>query len=128
MEVPPIMMTGLDLIIMQQRMTVHGKAVRRITEIAEMGGLEKGKPRLNTVFKWDPHMDVIKQTGVPSKLREKICRSAGITMQEFDTILQNRQQIIEYMVAGNMRDIVNITKVIQNYYEKMEEMKKARPI
>ena len=128
MEVPPIMMTGLDLIIMQQRMTVHGKAVRRITEIAEMGGLEKGKPRLNTVFKWDPHMDIIKQTGVPSKLREKICRSAGITMQEFDTILQNRQQIIEYMVAGNMRDIVNITKVIQNYYEKMEEMKKARPI
>ena len=125
MEVPPIMMTGLDLIIMQQRMTVHGKAVRRITEIAEMGGLEKGKPRLNTIFKWDPHMDVIKSTGVPSKLKEKICRAAGISLQEFDVILQNRQQIIEYMVANNMRDIKTITTVIQNYYEKMEELQKA---
>ena len=126
MEVPPIMMTGLDLIIMQQRMTVHGKAVRRITEIAEMGGLEKGKPRINTIFKWDPHLDIIKGTGVPSKLREKICRAAGISLQEFDVVLKNRQEILEYLIARNIRDQHNVMKVVQNYYQKIKSIGKMK--
>ena len=35
MLVPPIMLTGLDLIIIQARLHVNGKTVRKITEVAE---------------------------------------------------------------------------------------------
>ena len=121
MEVPVIMMTGLDLIIMQQRMMINGKAVRRITEIAEMAGLEKGKPRLNTIFTWDPRRDAMIPTGIPSKLREKICDAAGISTAEYESIRANRKEIIEYLVVNNYRDLHTITEVIQNYYERSKK-------
>jgi len=121
MEVPVIMMTGLDLIIMQQRMMINGKAVRRITEIAEMAGLEKGKPRLNTIFTWDPRADTMVPTGIPSKLREKICESAGITTAEYEAIRANRKEIIDYLVSNNYRDLHTISEVIQNYYERQRK-------
>ena len=35
MNVPPIMLTGLDLIIIQARLYVNGKTARKITEVAE---------------------------------------------------------------------------------------------
>jgi len=121
MEVPVIMMTGLDVIIMQQRMTVRGKAVRRITEIAELGGLEKDKPRLNVIFKWDPHLDVIKETGIPTRLREHICESAGISVAEYNSIQKNRREILDHLVSNNIRDIDRITSVVQNYYDRFRE-------
>ncbi len=121
MNVPVIMMVGLDLIVMQQRMMINGKAVRRITEIAEMAGLEKGKPRLNTIFTWDPHTDKMVPTGIPSKLREKICASAGISTAEYEAIRANRKEIIEYLVANNYRDINTVSEVIQNYYDRIKK-------
>ena len=36
MNVPPIMLSGLDLIIIQARLHVNGKTVRKITEVAEV--------------------------------------------------------------------------------------------
>ena len=117
MNVPVIMMTGLDLIVMQQRMMINGKAVRRITEIAEIAGIEKGMPRLNTIFTWDPRGDKMIPTGIPSKLREKICVAAGIPTAEYESIRANRKEIIEYLVANNYRDLNTVSEVIQNYYD-----------
>ena len=65
MNVPPIMLTGLDLILMQSR--VHrGKTLRRITEVAEISGMEGNKPRLNPIWKYEPAQDAIVETGVLS--------------------------------------------------------------
>ena len=38
MSVPPIMLSGLDLIIIQARLHVNGKTARKITEVAEIAG------------------------------------------------------------------------------------------
>ncbi len=125
MEVPVIMMTGLDLIIMQQRMSINGKAVRRITQIAEIGGLEKGLPRLNEIFTWDPATDTITETGVPSKLREKICKVAGVSAAEYNKILAERQRILQYMLDSGRSDVGYVYQMIQNYYTKFyQSMKK----
>ena len=40
MNVPPIMLTGLDLIIIQARLYVNGKTARKITEVAEVAGMK----------------------------------------------------------------------------------------
>jgi len=117
MEVPVIMLADLDLIVMQQRMMINGKAMRRITEIAEMAGLEKGRPRLNTIFNWDPKQDVMVPTGIPNKLREKICEASGITLREYESIRINRREIIQYLIANNFRDSSTVSEIIQNYYD-----------
>lgn len=136
MNVEPMMLMALDLIIMHQRMTIKGGgSVRRIVEISEVAGLEKNRPRLNTIFKWDPASNTLKETGVPSKLREKISRTASISLKEFDEILKERQEILDGFVIKNYRDVKTVTNVIQNYYlkkeeepEKEEEMKEEEEI
>lgn len=130
MSVEPMMLMALDLIIMHQRMTIKGGgSVRRIVEISEIAGLEKNRPRLNTIFKWDPTSNTLKETGVPSKLREKISRAANISLKEFDELLRERQEIFDGLVIKNYRDAKIVTKVIQNYYlKKAEEPEKEEEI
>ena len=117
MDVPVIMLKDLDLIVMQQRMMINGKAMRRITEIAEMAGLEKDKPRLNTIFRWDPKSDTMIATGIPNKIRERICGIAGITLQEYETIRETRRDIIGYLIQNDIRDAHMVSEIFQNYYD-----------
>jgi flagellar protein FlaI len=120
MEVPVVMLKDLDLIVMQQRMMINGKAMRRITEIAEMAGLEKQKPRLNTIFTWDPKQDRMVATGVPSKLRERLCDIAGISLHEYEAIRENRKAIIEYLLEKDIRDSNAVCEIIQNYFDSVK--------
>ena len=116
MNVPPIMLTGLDLIIIQARLHINGKTARKITEVAEIAGMEGSKPRLNTIWKYNAETDQIEETGIPSNLREIICRAAGVTPDIFEKHVQQRQQIIEDLIARDITDIQSVTTVIQNFY------------
>ena len=116
MNVPPIMLTGLDLIIMQSRVHRDGSMVRRITEVAEISGMEGDKPRLNPIWKYDPTTDTTKETGVPSKFRETLCASAGIKPSDFETAVQMREDILLRLCSKGTRSIEDVTKVFQSYY------------
>ncbi|MEM2192777.1 MAG: ATPase, T2SS/T4P/T4SS family, partial [Candidatus Hadarchaeales archaeon] len=53
MSVPAIMIPALDLIIMQNRIYHRQKgSIRRVTEVAEITGVEEGQPQLSRIFKW----------------------------------------------------------------------------
>ena len=116
MNVPPIMLSGLDLIIIQARLHVQGKTVRKITEVSEVAGMEGDKPRLNAIWKYDAAADEIKETGIPSKLREKICDAAGVTPAEFEKHVQQRMEIIRNMLKRDISDIQTVTQIIQGFY------------
>ena len=116
MLVPPIMLTGLDLIIIQARLHVNGKTARKITEVAEIAGMEGTKPRLNVIWKYNPTNDRIEETGIPSKLRETICQAAGVTPDVFEKHVTQRQKILEDLLNREIRDIQTVTQVIQNFY------------
>jgi len=119
MDVPPIMMNALHLIIMQSKIAVGGKHIRTLTEVSELAGLEGNKPRLNTLFKWNGQTNQLVETGVPSKLRERISKAAGVSPKQFDEVVQNRQKILESMLQRGMTDIKQVSTVVQNYYAKM---------
>ena len=119
MDVPAIMMTALHLIIMQSKIAVGGKHIRTLTEVSELAGLEGNKPRLNTLFKWNGQTNQLVETGVPSKLRERIAKAAGVSPRQFDEVAQNRQKILESMLQRGMSDIKQVSTVVQNYYAKM---------
>jgi len=110
------MLTGLDLIIIQARLHVNGRTARKITEVAEIAGMEGDKPRLNAIWKYNAATDQIEETGIPSKLRETICSAAGVTPDVFEKHVSQRQQIIENLLERDVRDIATVTQVIQNFY------------
>ena len=116
MNVPPIMLTGLDLIIIQARLYIDGKTARKITEVAEVAGMEGDKPRLNAIWKFNAATWQIEETGIPSKMRETICTAAGITPAQFEQHVKQREQILADLLNRDIRDIETVTKVIQGFY------------
>jgi len=90
--------------------------VRKITEVAEIAGMEGTKPRLNIIWKYNAAKDRIEETGIPSKLREIICQAAGVTPDVFEKHVEQRQKIIEDLLRRDIRDIQTVTQVIQNFY------------
>ena len=110
------MLSGLDLIIIQARLHVNGKTARKITEVAEIAGMEGDKPRLNAIWKYNAATDQIEETGIPSKLRETICNAAGVTPDVFERHVSQRQAIIEDLCQRGISDIQTVTSVVQNFY------------
>ena len=106
----------LDLIIIQARLHVKGRTARKITEVAEVAGMEGDKPRLNAIWKYDAGEDEIVETGIPSKFRELVCDAAGVTPAEFEQHVQQRMQILSDLVNRDIADIQTVTKVIQGFY------------
>ncbi|MDA0878032.1 MAG: ATPase, T2SS/T4P/T4SS family [archaeon] len=116
MSVPPIMLTGLDLIIIQARLHVHGRTARKIVEVAEVAGMEGDKPRLNAIWKYNANTDEIEETGIPSQFRERICNAAGITPEVFEQHVRQREAILADLQQRDIRDIQTVTSIIQNFY------------
>ncbi|MFQ6129286.1 MAG: CpaF family protein [Candidatus Hadarchaeaceae archaeon] len=121
MAVPEIMIPALDVIVMQQRIYHRQKGqIRRTTEVAEVTGLEGGKPQLSRVFKWNPRSDVVEPTGVPSKIKRTIAEFSGLSGNDIDIELQKRGTVLEWMKHKGIRNIFEVGKVIQEYYRDPE--------
>ena len=122
MNVPMIMIPSLDFIFMQNRFSYKGRTVRRITEIAEVTGVEDGKVKINIIYEWDPHDDTIKPTGVPCLLKSKIAELRGVPLKEVDAEIGRRKRVLEYMVENNLRSIKDVGRVIGEYYTNPEKL------
>ncbi len=125
MGVPEIMIPALDVIVMQQRIYHRQKGqIRRVTEIAEITGLESGKAQLNRIFKWNPRTDVVEPTGVPSKSKRMIAEFSGVGGSSIEIELGKREAVLEWMKQQGIRNIFEVGRAIQNYYRDPEGMLK----
>lgn len=116
MSVPDIMITALDAIIMQQRIYHRQKGqIRRITEVAEVTGLEGGKAQLSRIFKWNPKTDDVEPTGVPSKIKRTIAEFSGINGTEIEDELKRRASVLNWMKQKGLRNIFEVDNIIQEY-------------
>jgi flagellar protein FlaI len=120
MNVPLIMIPALDLIVMQNKLLAGGKVRRRITEIAEVTGIEMDKVLLNKIYEYDPKNDVVKPTGTPSRLMQEICKRAGISGEELNIEKQKRQIVLEYLMSKDITKLEDVFSWIQNYHKDPE--------
>ncbi len=116
MSVPIVMIPSLNLILMQNRFTHEGKVVRRITEIAEVTGIEGDKAKMNILYVWDPKDDVVKSTGVPSSIIWKLADLRGVPVKEVEEEMKRRETILRYMVDNGVTGIKDVGSFINEYY------------
>jgi flagellar protein FlaI len=100
MAVPMSQLVGLNLVIVQARIEMGGMPRRVVTEISEIGGYGEGVVRMNKLFEWDPRRNVLVATGIPSRLRAKICQVAGLSAARFKAELDRRSQILGRLAAS----------------------------
>jgi len=121
MNVPNIMIPALDFIIMQNRMySSSGRSIRRITEVAEVVGMEEDKIQLNRIFEWDNVTDKVEYVGITSQTLREIAELRGISITEIEEEIERRRLVLEYMTDENIRSIDEVAKYIHNYYKDPE--------
>lgn len=125
MSVPYMMITALDIIIMQQRIYHRQKGqIRRITEVAEITGFDGGKPQLSRIFRWNPRTDIVEATGVPIRIKRVIAEFSGVSGAEIEDELRRRERILGWMMREKVRNIFDVGKIIQEYYQDPEAVLK----
>jgi flagellar protein FlaI len=125
MNVPRIMIPALDIIIMQVRFHSRKKGtVRRVTEIAEVSGLEGESIQLNTLYKYDPAKDELVATGVPSRTINILSRHTGMSVREIELEIEKRKIILEWMMENGIRSIEKVGHYIRQFYIDEESLLK----
>ena len=118
MSVPEIMIQAIDFIIMQNRIyTPSGVSFRRISEVAEVVGIEEGTVQLNTIFRWNPERDTIDNVGITSNTLVQIANLSGKSINELYSEIENRKIVLKYMINHNIRSVDEVNSVIELYYK-----------
>jgi len=125
MNVPRIMIPALDIIIMQMRYHSRKKGtIRRITEIAEISGVEGENIQLNKLYKYDPAKDELIPTGVPSRTMNTLSQYTGLTIRELEMEIKKRKLILQWMLQNGIRNIDKVGYYIRMFYVDEESLLK----
>lgn len=118
MNLPIRMFTLLDLIVVVNRYYDKKRGViRRVTEVAEIAGIENDMVQLGNVYEWDMVKDLISRTEYPIILKEKIAEKCKLTKRELDKEIYVREKVIEYMVRNNIRDNKKVIDILRKYHK-----------
>ncbi len=121
MNIPRTLIAGIDIIIVQKRVELKGRPVRKTVSTSEIVGLDprSGEILTNEVYKYNPVEDSFEFTG-RSYILEKIAEKKGISTEEAMEELQKRAKVIEWMCKRNTRNYKEVSDIIRSYYTNPE--------
>jgi flagellar protein FlaI len=120
MNVPNVMLSALDLIISQQRLSRGSSIRRRVMEVVEIGGKEGDVITTNTLFKYDPSEDMIKERLINGKFIHKLSALSNLSVREIDEEVERREAILETISKSSL-STSEIHELIQLYYRNPDE-------
>ena len=114
MNIPGNTMKSLHLIVNQYRNRRTGQ--RRTLEICETLKEESEKPKLNTLFKWNPKTDTINKMYPSIRIAEEIAMFTGMEGRELEENLIGKKLILEHMLEHKVLDVNKVGRVVTEYY------------
>jgi flagellar protein FlaI len=119
MNIPRTLIAGIDIILVQKRVELNGKPVRKTVATSEIVGLDprSGEILTNEVYRWNPSQDNFDFTG-RSYILEKIAEKKGISTEEAIEEIQRRTKVIEWMSNKKLRNYKEVSNIIRSYVEK----------
>jgi flagellar protein FlaI len=115
MNIPRMMIAGLNMIVIMARRDVNGRPGRRIITAAEVQGLsDKNEIIVQNLFEWDPKTDSWDMPNQSFYLK-KAAVMKGITMEQAQSDIDARAEMLTYMVNHNKRGFKEVTQVIRDY-------------
>lgn len=115
MNVPSIMINSIDFIVMQNRIFHPTQGIiRRVTEVAEVVGMEMNKVQLNKIYQYDYSEDKLEYTAISSKALNEMASMKGISIKEITKEINDRES---YLIENseNRRNIYETKKILNDY-------------
>ncbi len=115
-SVPDIMLSALNLILMQNRIYDRRKgSIRRITELAEVIATPDGKADMQVLYSWEPVSDKLVKTGKESAYLNLLKHYTGMSDEEVNGELSARKSVLEKLVKNNVRHLDEVCATTQKY-------------
>ncbi len=138
-NIPRILILGLNLVLLQAQVRVRNKRTRRIRELTEIVGIEPVSNEIisNKVYAWNPARDEFRFSG-HSRLYEKIMDREGMTTEEITEEIQRRADVLRWLGLQGKTNYVEVAGVINEYYRdpmplvnrirgELPDLRKAKP-
>ncbi|MDG6925924.1 MAG: Flp pilus assembly complex ATPase component TadA [Nitrososphaerota archaeon] len=122
MNVPKSLLgSTLDCLVMQLRIKLKDRSVRRMVHVAEIVGHEASTDQivLNNAFKWDPVSDQYIYSG-RSRLFEKITKRFGTSPEKVKQDIDDRKIFLKWLMTKNIRDYKDVSQQIREFYSDKE--------
>ncbi len=119
---PRILLSSLNLVLLQGQVKVGKGMSRRVKAIVEIVGIEPETNELitNTVYAWNPADDTFVYNG-HSFLFERIMNLKNLTSEQMKEEFKRRMEVIEWMGKTNVRGYRDVAKIIAAYFKNSEE-------
>src|SRR4030065_1218565 len=118
MNIPRTLIAGIDIILVQKRVEIKGKPVRKTVAASEIVGLDprSGEILTNEVYRWNATNETFDYTG-RSYILEKIAEKTGVSIEQAEEELKNRRKIITWMAQKNIRNYKDVSNITREYLE-----------
>lgn len=122
-NLPRVLLSALNIVILQSLVTLGDRQVRRINQVVELIGLDSETNDLitNTVYEWAPATDKFKFLG-HAVLFDKIMLKKNMTPSEMKDEHARRTDIIKWMLQKNIRFYKDVASAVTRYYKEPETM------
>ncbi len=120
-NIPRILILGLNLIVLQAQVRVRNRRTRRIKELTEIIGIEPVTNEIvsNVVYRWNPAKDDFRFSG-HSRLYEKIMDIENMTTVEILGEVKRRAEVLRWMAYKGYTDYRQVAQVVNEYYRDPE--------
>jgi flagellar protein FlaI len=116
MNVPEVMLSGLDIIIVEHKIHDRRKGtIRRITEIAELSGVLMKHAQTQTIFIRDPARDVLERTNAPIKFLKILEDFTGLSAKAIEDNWNERRAFLENMQKKGVRGMDDVKRLAQEF-------------
>ena len=88
---------------------------RRVMEIAEVID-DEDYLRPNTVYEWDSQEDSFYKEGNSEEVMEKLKMVTGLTDEEIEQNIEEKKDILKWMVNNEIDDLDRVGRVVAEYY------------
>ena len=118
MNVPPLMLSGLDFVIIEHRLHDRQKGpIRRVTEISEVSGVLQGKAQTQELFKWNPVDDSFERTSVPSAYLKMLGDFSGLKKKQLEDEISERERFLKELVKLGIRSMPDVSVKFQAFID-----------
>ncbi|MEF8835498.1 MAG: type II/IV secretion system ATPase subunit [Candidatus Thermoplasmatota archaeon] len=127
-NLPRALVGALDVVVMQSKVKVGTKMVRRIKNMTEIVGVDPDTEELitNKAYTWNPADDSYSYGG-HSYVYDKVQESKNWSQRQMDKEVKRRKMVLDYMEKEEIFNYKDFAHLISSYYRDKETvMEKVR--
>jgi len=122
-ELPSVLLEGLDAVIVMAFAKEKGSSVRKVKEIEEIVGIdENGDVKTICIYKWNPATDTFEKVNESVRLK-RIASYLGISYQDVLEDIERKKKFLMWLRSQGIKDYLQVTRYINEYYKNPEKFK-----